>query len=152
MRPAAFAFASTTEVEPLDGAIGQPRALRALEFALGVETGGYNVYAAGPVGTGKRTTIARHLADYASRRETPGDWVYLFDFEDEQRPRAVRLPPSRGSALARRHGRAGQGGEGRESRERSRATTTARDAASWRRNSRASATKGCSGCGRGRRS
>ncbi|MGZ4202822.1 MAG: ATP-dependent protease, partial [Thermoleophilaceae bacterium] len=86
--PAALAFASTADVEPLVGAIGQPRALWALEFALGVGTSGYNVFAAGPVGTGKRSTIERHLADYASRRETAADWVYLFDFADEQRPRA----------------------------------------------------------------
>jgi hypothetical protein len=52
--PADFAFGSTSEVEPLDEAIGQPRALRALEFWLGVPTPGYNLFAAGPAGTGKR--------------------------------------------------------------------------------------------------
>ena len=98
--PASFAFETTAEVEPLEGAIGQPRALRAIEFGLSVETPGFNVYAAGPMGTGKRSTISRHLADYASRRGTPSDWVYLFNFDAPERPIAAALPPARGPALA----------------------------------------------------
>ncbi|HEY7250046.1 MAG TPA: ATP-binding protein [Methylomirabilota bacterium] len=98
--PAGFSFETTAEVAPLEDAIGQPRALRAIEFGLGVEMRGYNVFAAGPVGTGKRSTIARYLRDYAARQATPGDWVYLFNFKDDERPLAVRLAPGRGSQLA----------------------------------------------------
>ena len=42
---------------PLEGAIGQPRALAAIEFGLEIETSGYNIYASGPIGTGKRSTV-----------------------------------------------------------------------------------------------
>ncbi|MGE5407685.1 MAG: Lon protease family protein [Syntrophothermus sp.] len=99
--PAAFAFETTEEVESLTATIGQPRALRALEFGLEMGADGYHVFATGPVGTGKRTTLLRLLRERAGDRPTPGDWAYLFDFSAPDKPRAVPLPAGQGEVLVR---------------------------------------------------
>ena len=59
-------FRSTEEVPPLDGTVGQTRANEAIAFGLEAETAGYNIFATGPVGTGKRT-----VARGASARTCP---------------------------------------------------------------------------------
>lgn len=99
--PDAFTFATTAEVPPPEEAIGQPRASSAVDFALGMDSPGYHVFATGPVGTGRRTMIEALLRERASKRESPGDWVYLFDFDAPERPFAVALPTGRGEELAR---------------------------------------------------
>ncbi len=99
--PEGFAFATTEEVAPLAGTIGQPRALSAVGFGLEMETPGYHLFVTGPIGTGKRTTIEALLRERASGREASGDWVYLFDFDAPERPFAVVLPAGRAEELAR---------------------------------------------------
>jgi predicted ATP-dependent protease len=98
--PAAFEFASTAEVEPLEGTIGQDRADEAISFGLDVETSGYNVFATGPIGTGKRTALESHLGRHARARPSASDWVYLHNFPDPRRPIAIALPSGRGRELA----------------------------------------------------
>jgi hypothetical protein len=45
------------------------------------------------------TTAERALAEHAAKQPTPGDWVYVHNFKDPLRPRAMRLPASRARAL-----------------------------------------------------
>lgn len=92
-------FASTAEVDPMDGTAGQARAGEAIAFGLEVETAGYNLFATGPSGTGRRTTLRHHLEEYARGRPAPGDWVYLHNFKDPRRPIAVSLASGRGREL-----------------------------------------------------
>jgi predicted ATP-dependent protease len=98
--PEMLAFSTTEEVEPLDGTVGQVRADEAITFGLEAETAGYNIFATGPVGTGKRTSLEAHLHEHARNRPTPGDWVYLYNFRDPRRPTAVALGSGRGKELA----------------------------------------------------
>jgi lon-related putative ATP-dependent protease len=98
--PDRFEFATTEEVPELEETIGQPRALNAVDFGLGMEMSGYHIFATGPIGTGRRTTLEALLRERASRREPPGDWVYLFDFDAPERPLPVSLPTGRGEELA----------------------------------------------------
>jgi predicted ATP-dependent protease len=95
----ALGFASTAEVDPLEGTAGQTRASEAIAFGLEIETAGYNLFATGPVGTGKRTSLEAHLREFAHRRQTPGDWVYLHNFKDPRRPIVVGLASGRGREL-----------------------------------------------------
>lgn len=97
--PASLPFASTAEVDPLEGTAGQRRASDAIAFGLQIETAGYNLFATGPVGTGKRTSLESHLKEHAHGRPTPGDWVYLHNFVDSRRPIAVPLPSGRAREL-----------------------------------------------------
>lgn len=89
--PASLHFASTAEVAPLDGTVGQPRAVDAISFALDIQDPGYNLFVLGPTGTGRRTTLHGHLQREAARRPSPPDWIYLFDMANPRRPIAVSL-------------------------------------------------------------
>src|SRR5262245_40759525 len=98
--PAWLDFESTAEVEPLQGTIGHPRAVEAVAFGLEIETFGYNLYVAGAPGSGREGTVRDYLERVAAARDAPDDWVYVHNFDDSDRPRALRLPAGRGSELA----------------------------------------------------
>ena len=89
-------FSSTAELSELTEIIGQERATRAVEFGIDIPCYGFNMYALGPAGAGKTTTIQTFLERKASTRPTPDDWCYVNNLQDEYRPRAIRLPPGKG--------------------------------------------------------
>ncbi len=97
--PAALGFTSTEDLAPLEGIIGQKRAVSALRFGLGIQDGGFNVYVAGPPGIGKMTAIQTYLHEIARSRPTPQDWCYVYNFEDPYRPRVLQLPAGQGRKL-----------------------------------------------------
>jgi len=97
--PAALGFSSTTELAPLEMPIGQERALEALGFALAVRRPGYNVFALGPEGIGRHSIVRRRLEARAAEEPVPDDWVYVGNFAEPRKPRALRLPAGRGAAL-----------------------------------------------------
>ena len=97
--PAQFSFETTRELEDLGQTIGQERAVGAVQFGMGIQRAGYNLFALGPSGTGKRTTISQFLHRKASGEPIPSDWCYVNNFEDNQRPTALRVPPGRGVEL-----------------------------------------------------
>ena len=99
--PESFSFASTKD---LDGKIkisGQERAREAIRFGIGMKHNGFNIFALGPAGTGKQTTLEQHLRDTASREAVPEDWCYVYNFETMRQPRAISMPA--GKACAFRH-------------------------------------------------
>jgi predicted ATP-dependent protease len=93
--PAALKFKTTDDLPLLDDIIGQPRALRAIDFGLDVRGPGFNVFVLGHGGTGRMTTAERVVAEHAAQQPTPGDWVYVHNFKAALRPRAMRLPAGR---------------------------------------------------------
>jgi len=97
--PSQLGFRTTDELEPLDAVVGQDRALRALELGLSIRQRGYNVFASGISGTSKEEQI-RHLLEGRVRCEpTPDDWVYVHNFDEPDRPLALRLHGGQGSRL-----------------------------------------------------
>ncbi len=88
-------FETTRDIEPLADTIGQERALGAIDFALGLESKGYNIYALGESGTGKMTSVRRKIHELAQKEPVPDDWVYVFNFDDPDKPRAISLPPGK---------------------------------------------------------
>ena len=96
-----FSYETTDDLEDLGEMIGQARALSALRFGAGMADSGYNLYVLGPAGAGKHTTVARFLREKAAARAVPGDWVYVNNFSDHGKPRAMHLPPGRGADLRR---------------------------------------------------
>jgi lon-related putative ATP-dependent protease len=94
--PDAFDFETTEELPALDHIVGQDRALRAVAFGIDIESPGYHMYALGPVGTGKTTTLRKFLDRKAADRPAPDDWLYVHNFDDPDKPRALRLPAGKG--------------------------------------------------------
>jgi predicted ATP-dependent protease len=92
--------ATTADVSPLVGTIGQPRALDALAFGLEIRSSGYNLFVAGPSGSGRERTVHDFLERFAPTRPAPSDWVYVYNFDQPDRPNAIRLPQGRGRAFA----------------------------------------------------
>ena len=98
----AFAFKCTDELTPLDHFIGQDRAQEAIRFGLEVDKPGYNLFVTGLTGTGKTSAIKAHLQsivddlDRQEKRRPISDWAYVYNFEDADRPCAVRLPRGTG--------------------------------------------------------
>ncbi len=82
-----------------DGVIGQDRALEAIGFGLGMARPGYNIFALGPGGTGKHSTVLRTLERQAAQESEPADWCYINNFKQQRNPKAIGLPAARGSAL-----------------------------------------------------
>lgn len=101
--PSKFKFGSTAELEPIDSFIGQDRAVSALEFGLGLNTPGYNIFVTGLTGTGKSTVIQSHLAEAVSNGHGGNvdleilDWCYVYNFQQPDSPIAVCLPAGQGS-------------------------------------------------------
>ncbi len=97
----AFGFSTTDELRDDATILGQQRAVEALRFGIGIAEPGYNLFAMGPEGVGRRTLARRFLEEAAASKPVPRDWCYVFNFELPQRPRAIALPPGRGFAFKR---------------------------------------------------
>ena len=98
--PASLPFESTEELHALDAVFGQERAVRAIEFALGMEARGYNLYASGPDGIGKSSILESFLRRRAESLPPPPDWVYVHNFEDPDRPVGISLHAGEGREFA----------------------------------------------------
>src|SRR5690606_64399 len=91
--PEQFVFASTDELEPFRGVLGQERAVEALQFGVAMPRPGYNVFVMGEPGTGRFSYVRRYLKTEAKRLQTPSDWVYVNNFDEQREPRVLELPP-----------------------------------------------------------
>ncbi|MDI6801088.1 MAG: AAA family ATPase [Thermodesulfovibrionales bacterium] len=91
-----FDFGTTDEIERFEGTIGQEKALRSLDFGLGLISEGFNIYALGESGTGKMRTVRAMLNERASLENVSYDWCYVYNFKDPDTPMAVSLAPGMG--------------------------------------------------------
>ncbi|TVR70291.1 MAG: ATP-binding protein [Spirochaetaceae bacterium] len=82
--------------------IGQPRAVEALKLAIAIRAKGYNVFVAGPTGTGKRTAVMRILREQPFRPETLRDVVFVNNFKQPDRPRTLYFSAGDASRFRRR--------------------------------------------------
>ena len=99
--PEIFGCENSEDIAPLQTIIGQAKALKALQFGLGIGNKGFNIYVAGAPGTGKKTAVKRYLHEIAKGKPTPPDWCYVNNFQESYRPRALSLPAGRGRVLKR---------------------------------------------------
>jgi len=95
-----FDFSSTEDLEPFEeGIIGQNRAVEAVDFGLNVEKEGYNIFMTGLPGTGKSTFAKKATEDKSKDKEVPPDLCYVYNFEDSEKPQALKLPSGIGKKL-----------------------------------------------------
>lgn len=99
--PVTLGFKDTSELSALSEMIGQDRAKQAITFGMDVPAEGYNIFALGMVGTGRSTMVKRLVEKKAASEQPPQDWVYVNNFEDPSKPRAIPLPPGTGCELRR---------------------------------------------------
>ncbi|HLT05140.1 MAG TPA: ATP-binding protein, partial [Pseudomonas sp.] len=94
-----FAFASTDELEPFRGVLGQERAVEALQFGVAMPRPGYNLFVMGEPGTGRFSFVQRYLKAEAKRLTAPSDWVYVNNFDEPREPRVLELPAGTAAAF-----------------------------------------------------
>jgi len=94
--PERFDFETTDELETLSDVIGQPRAVDAMRFGMDIDSDGYNIFALGATGTGKRDVVRRFVKQRAESMPVPDDWCYVNNFDDAHKPKAIRLPAGTG--------------------------------------------------------
>lgn len=99
--PKKFDFSSTAELEERLSALGQDRALSAVELGINIKSKGYNLFCLGPEGTGKTSLVKRVLQQESKNRPTPDDWAYVYNFEEPHKPLVISFPPSKASEFAK---------------------------------------------------
>lgn len=77
----------------------QPRALSALTLALSLKSREYNVFLAGEPYLGRTRFVRSILDPAAAARPAPPDILYVHNFDDPDRPRALTMPAGQGRAF-----------------------------------------------------
>ena len=90
-------FETTRELKPLKGIIGQDRGVSALSFGLRMKRKGYNIYVSGLSGTGRSTFTYSIAKEFAKRQFVPDDWVYVYNFNKKESPKALSFKAGVGS-------------------------------------------------------
>ena len=90
--PEVFNFESTTNLKPIEGIVGQERALKALRLGVDLKSQGYNIFVTGLSGTGKFTAIKQMLESITPDCSHLNDYAYVNNFKDEDRPTLLRFP------------------------------------------------------------
>jgi lon-related putative ATP-dependent protease len=93
-------FTTTADLPPIDGPIGQARALDAINFGTRVDKAGFNLFVIGPNGARMQDAVRDVLVKDAQGRPAPADWVYVNNFADPDKPTALELPAGRARGFA----------------------------------------------------
>lgn len=96
-QPETLGFRSTEELPAFDGLVGQSRALEALDLGARIEKPGFNMFILGERGTARHGVVRTLIERHASKLPAPQDWIYVANWEQPDRPRAISLPAGRGS-------------------------------------------------------
>ncbi len=83
---------STTKIKPMQGIVGQERAIKALRLGVDLRSQGYNIFITGLSGTGKFTTVKKMLETISPECPTVNDYAYVNNFKDPDRPILLLFP------------------------------------------------------------
>ena len=97
--PRVLSFRTTSELEPWEGIVGQPRAMSSIQFGVRIQQRGYNIFVLGPAGLGKRTSVREFVEEEAKQQARPLDLCYVHNFEDAHKPCLLQLPAGEGTVL-----------------------------------------------------
>ena len=99
--PDVFKFTSTSDIEPIEGILGQERALKALKLGVELRAPGYNIYIAGLSGSGKATSVKQILEAISSECPELHDYVYANNFQNDDRPILLTFPKGKAKEFKR---------------------------------------------------
>ncbi len=98
--PATLGISDTSELTDTSPIwIGQERAEAAARFGLAIDQADYNLFVLGEVGSGRSSLLYRAMQEVAATRASAPDLVYLFNFQQPEKPIALRLNPGKGTVL-----------------------------------------------------
>jgi len=85
---------STDELNSSNEILGQDRALQAIQFGVGMSHDGYNIFALGSPGLGKKTVISHILQNEKKSitHRTLSDWCYVHNFSAPSKPVKFSFP------------------------------------------------------------
>jgi hypothetical protein len=92
-------FKTIAELEGLHEIPGQNRAVEAVQFGLGIQRQGFNLFLLGSPGTCEYPAVRRLIEEKAAKEPIPPDWCYVNNFERPEAPRVLQLPPGKGVIL-----------------------------------------------------
>jgi predicted ATP-dependent protease len=75
------------------------RAREALEFGLGIDEPGFDIFVLGESRSGRMTATLDYLKNRIASQPAPADWIYVANFNKPHRPRPYRLPAGQGRVL-----------------------------------------------------
>lgn len=100
--PELFPFDSTQGLKPPEmRVIGQERAIDAVRFGMKIKKKGYNIFIAGPHKAGLTFLAKTFIEEQARTDPSPPDWCYVYNFKENDKPRAISLSAGRGKELQR---------------------------------------------------
>ncbi len=88
----AFEFQTTQEIKETLQIAGQERALEAVEFGIGIDRKGFNLFVIGPQGSGRHTVIRSFIDQQVQDGKPPRDWCYVNNFRQPHKPLAFDFP------------------------------------------------------------
>jgi lon-related putative ATP-dependent protease len=97
--PGLIPFETTAEMEPLDGDLGQARALRALQMGVELTASGYNIFVCGLSGMSRGGMLVRMIEEMHPQCEPAPDRCYVNNFKNSDRPRLLTLPRGQANAF-----------------------------------------------------
>ena len=98
-------FNTTSDIPALSSVIGQERAVSSIRFALEIDGSGYNVFVTGSYGTGRTTIIQDLLHKSAKALPTPSDWVFVYNFNTPDEPKALKMGAGQATKFKKRMNR-----------------------------------------------
>jgi predicted ATP-dependent protease len=90
--PEVLEFDSTEDLKPIEGILGQERALKAMRLGVEMRAPGYNIFIAGMSGSGKATTVKQVLETIGADCPPLFDYAYVNNFKDSDRPTLLIFP------------------------------------------------------------
>lgn len=97
--PGMLPFKTTEDIEGCSALIGQEKAEKSMKFGVDMKVKGYNIYISGRSGMGRTTYAMETLRRASKRYDTPDDWCYVYNFENEYEPVALNLEPGMGKVF-----------------------------------------------------
>lgn len=88
-------FQTTDDLAPVEGIVGQKRAVDAIDFGTRVRQPGFNLFVIGADGARIHGAVQSLLKQRVVEKPELSDWVYVNNFSDPRKPIAIRLPAGR---------------------------------------------------------